>query len=395
MELTDMNFRVDHSDFADAVTWVARSIPQRPAMPVLAGVLLTANENGLTINGFDYEVSTEITIPAEVVEEGSVVVSGKLLSDITRALPKTTATVSVDGAKLHINCGNAKFTLPTMPVEDYPALPSLPTQTGSIPADIFVDAVKQVAVAAGRDDSIPMLTGIRMEIDGDTVTFAATDRFRLAVRKFEWDPFASFSDAAVLIPNKMLSETAKTFAATSTAPVELALGGANDTLGGEGLLGIVGENRRITTRLLDAQFPPFRTLLPKAHNAIATVDIASLVDSIKRVSLMSDRGAQVRLAFTPESVTLTAGGDDSGEAEETLPVKYWGEPMTIAFNPSYLLDGLSVLDGTTASFGFTTPNRPAVIIPGIDDEPEANDAGEYPAPDTDYIYLLMPVRLPG
>ena len=165
MELTDMNFRVDHSDFADAVAWVAHNIPSHPLEPILAGVLLTANDEGLTINGFDYEISTEVTIPAEVVDNGSVVVSGKLLADITRSLPKDTATVNVDGAKLHISCGNARFTLPTMPVEDYPNLPNLPTKTGSIPVDVFVDAVKQVAIAAGKDDSIPMLTGIRMEIN--------------------------------------------------------------------------------------------------------------------------------------------------------------------------------------------------------------------------------------
>lgn len=395
MELTDMNFRVDHSDFADAVAWVAHNIPSHPLEPILAGVLLTANDEGLTINGFDYEISTEVTIPAEVVDNGSVVVSGKLLADITRSLPKDTATVNVDGAKLHISCGNARFTLPTMPVEDYPNLPNLPTKTGSIPVDVFVDAVKQVAIAAGKDDSIPMLTGIRMEINDVTVTLAATDRFRLAVRTFEWDPFAQFSNSAVLIPSKMLSETAKTFAATSTAPVELALGGTDEELGGEGLLGIVGENRRTTTRLLDAQFPPFRTLLPQSHTAIATMDIAPLAASIKRVSLVSDRGAQVRLAFANGEVVLTAGGDDSGEAEETLPVRYWGEPMTIAFNPSYVLDGLSVIEDTTVTFGFTNPNRPAIIIPGITEEPDTNNDGEYISPDTDYTYLLMPVRLPG
>lgn len=395
MELTDLNFRVDHGDFADAVAWVARNIPNRPSQPVLGGVLLTADEDGLTVSGFDYEISTRMTIPAEVVEEGRVVVSGRLLADITRALPKTTAEIKVDGAKLRITCGNAKFTLPTMPVEDFPQLPEIPVQTGSIPVDIFVDAVTQVAAAAGRDDAIPMLTGIRMEIADEKITLAATDRFRLAVRTLEWDPHAEVTDAAVLIPAKMLADTAKVLASTTTAPVELALGGKNESVGGEGRLGIIGENRRSTTRLLDAQFPPFRTLLPETHNAIATIEIEPLVDSIKRVALMAERGAQVRMVFDDGELTLSAGGDDSGQATETLPVDFHGEPLTIAFNPGYLQDGLSVLDSKTATFAFTNSTRPAVIVPGLEEEPEKAEDGTYKAPDTDYLYLLMPVRLPG
>lgn len=395
MELTDLNFRVDHGDFADAVAWVARNIPNRPSQPVLGGVLLTADDTGLTVSGFDYEVSTRMTIPAEVVEEGRVVVSGRLLADITKALPKTTAEIQVDGAKLIITCGNARFTLPTMPVEDFPQLPEIPEQTGSVPVDVFVDAVTQVAAAAGRDDALPMLTGIRMEIANEFLTLAATDRFRLAVRKLEWDPHADITDAAVLIPAKMLADTAKVLAASTTAPVELALGSKNENVGGEGRLGIIGENRRTTTRLLDAQFPPFRTLLPESHTSIATLEIDPLVDSIKRVALMAERGAQVRMVFDGNELTLSAGGDDSGLAVETLPVDFHGEPLTIAFNPSYLQDGLSVLDSKTVTFGFTNPNRPAVLIPGIEEEPEKNDEGSYKSPETDYLYLLMPVRLPG
>ena len=186
MELGTVKFRVARDDFSDSVAWVARSLPSRPAVPVLGGVLLAVDDSGLTVSGFDYEVSAQVRVPVEVAGSGQVLVSGKLLADITRSLPAKPVDVTVDGTKVLITCGSAKFSLPTMPVEDYPSLPELPSQTGTLPVEVFAEAISQVAVAAGKDDTLPMLTGIRMEIDGDAVVLAATDRFRLAVRELEW-----------------------------------------------------------------------------------------------------------------------------------------------------------------------------------------------------------------
>ena len=177
---TDLKCRLVREDFADAVAWVARNLPTRPTVPVLAGVLLTGTDEGLTISGFDYEVSAEIRIAAEIASPGSVLVSGRLLSDITKALPAKPVDVSVEGTRVSLTCGSARFSLPTMAVEDYPTLPTLPDETGVLSADLFAEAIGQVAVAAGRDDTLPMLTGIRVEISGETVVLAATDRFRLA-----------------------------------------------------------------------------------------------------------------------------------------------------------------------------------------------------------------------
>ena len=184
--LSDLKFRLVREDFADAVAWVARNLPTRPTVPVLAGVLLTGSDDGLTISGFDYEVSAEVQVAAEIASPGSVLVSGRLLSDITRALPAKPVDVSVEGTRVLLNCGSARFSLPTMAVEDYPTLPALPEETGVISAELFAEAIGQVAVAAGRDDTLPMLTGIRVEISGETVVLAATDRFRLAVRELTW-----------------------------------------------------------------------------------------------------------------------------------------------------------------------------------------------------------------
>ena len=389
-----MKFRVAREDFADSVAWVARSLPSRPPVPVLGGVLLGAEERGLTVSGFDYEVSAQVHVAAEVLTPGQVLVSGKLLADITRALPHKPVDVVLDGTRVLITCGSAKFSLPTMPVEDYPQLPELPQQTGSLSGDLFAEAISQVAVAAGKDDTLPMLTGIRVEIEGTDMVLAATDRFRLAVRKLEWMPTAESTSSAVLVPAKTLSEAAKTVGGSSNSPVQLALG-SGSSVGAEGLLGIVAEGRRTTTRLLDAEFPKFRQLLPNEHTAMATVEIAPLVDAIKRVALVAERGAQVRLEFTEGSVMLSAGGDDAGRAEESHPAEFFGEPLVIAFNPGYLLDGLTSLHTDKVSFGFTTSSRPAVLRPALDEEPVPDSSGTFAAPDSDYTYLLMPVRLPG
>lgn len=389
MELASMKFRVAREDFAESVAWVARSLPSRPPVPVLGGVLLVADDDGLTVSGFDYEVSAQMRVAAEVAGAGEVLVSGRLLADITKALSNKPVDVSVEGSRVLISCGSAKFSLPTMPVEDYPQLPEVPQSSGELTVDLFAEAVGQVAVAAGRDDTLPMLTGIRVEIEGSQVVLAATDRFRLAVRHIQWKPTRPDIETAVLIPARTLSEAAKTLG-SSDAPVQLSLGSGTD-----GLMGIVNAGRRTTTRLLDAEFPKFRQLLPKEHTSIATLEVAALTEAIKRVALVAERGAQVRLEFSGEGLLLSAGGDDAGRAEEWLTADFRGEPLTIAFNPSYLTDGLSALHAERVTFGFTTPSRPAVLLPAGEEEPQALDSGTYAALERDYVYLLMPVRLPG
>lgn len=389
--LNDLKFRLVREDFADAVAWVAKNLPTRPMQPVLAGVLLTGSDEGLTVSGFDYEVSAEVRIPAEIASAGSVLVSGRLLSDITRALPAKPVDVSVEGTRVSLTCGSARFSLPTMAVEDYPALPALPEETGVVPADVFAEAIGQVAIAAGRDDTLPMLTGIRVEISGDAVVLAATDRFRLAVRELTWST-ATEIDAAVLVPAKTLAEAAK--AGTDGAEVRLSLG-TGSGVGRDGLLGISSNGKRSTTRLLDAEFPKFRQLLPAEHTAVATMDVAELTEAIKRVALVADRGAQVRMELSDGVLRLSAGADDVGRAEEDLAVDFVGEPLTIAFNPTYLTDGLGSLHSQRVSFGFTTPKKPAVLRPVADDEPPPTGAGPFAAVPGEYVYLLMPVRLPG
>jgi DNA polymerase-3 subunit beta len=376
-----MKIRVERDGLADAVAWVARSLPSRPSVPVLGGVLLEAgrgDNDALTVSGFDYEVSAIVDVPATVADKGRLLVSGRLLADITKSLPAQPVEIAVDGARATITCGNARFSLPTMPVEDYPQLPTQPAFAGELSGEAFGQAVTQVAVAAGRDDTLPMLTGMRLEISGPSLTLVATDRFRLAMREFSWEPTEGLQDAAVLVPARTLAEAAKTLGA-SGATVSLALAS------GEGLLGLSGSGRYTTSRLLDAEFPPYRQLLPAQHTSRAVIEVSSLVESIKRVSLVAERGTQVRLEFADNSLKLSAGGDDEGSAEEELFADYEGEPVTIAFNPGYLVDGLGALHADRAELTFTTPNRPALL------KPADEEGNVIPG----YLYLLMPVRLPG
>lgn len=374
-----MKFRVAREDLADAVAWVARSLPSRPPVPVLGGILLTVEGDTLSVVGFDYEVSTRAEVSVDAQTGGTALVSGKLLAQITSALPAKPVDVEVDGAKVAIRCGSARFSLPTMPVDDYPALPDMPETSGTVSASAFADAVSQAAVAAGKDDTLPMLTGIRVEIDGERITLAATDRFRLAVRELGWAPALPDTSTAVLVPAKTLADTARSMAGEGEVTIAL----------GEGLMGLAAGGRRTTVRLLDVEFVKYRSLLPTEHSTTVDVSVAELSEAIKRVALVTDRGHHLRMQVTDGSLGLAAGGDDEGSAEEELAVTAEGAELLIAFNPGYLLDGLGVLRTDTVRLAFTTPARPALLLPVA-----AESDGAAPA-DPAYRYLVMPARLPG
>jgi DNA polymerase III subunit beta len=384
-----MKFRVAREVLAEAVAWTARSLPPRPSVPVLAGILLEVDGSSLSVSGFDYEVSARSEVDVQSTESGRVLVPGRLLAEITRALPPHPVDVVAEGARLSISCGNARFSLPTLPVEDYPSLPALPSTAGTVDSDAFAEAVSQVAVAAGRDDTLPMLTGVRLEIDDDRVTLAATDRYRLAVREFAWRPDHPGLTAAVLVPARTLADAAKTLTSGPEVTLSLSSGGS-----GEGILGLSGKDRQTTTRLLDAEFVKYRAIMPNESSSSATLPVGLFTDAAKRVALVADRGTPLRCEFTPGQVTLRAGGtDDEGQAEERCDVEFDGDPLTIGFNPTFLLDGLAAVHTGRARMDFTTALKPAVLS-GVE-EPSAEDEQKPAERPGSYRYLIMPVRLPG
>ncbi|MEU8618268.1 DNA polymerase III subunit beta [Streptomyces sp. NPDC048623] len=376
-----MKIRVERDVLAEAVAWVARSLPARPPAPVLAGLLLKAEDGALSFSSFDYEVSARVSVEAEVEEDGTVLVSGRLLADICRALPNRPVEISTDGVRATVVCGSSRFTLHTLPVEEYPALPEMPTATGTVPGEVFASAAAQVAIAAGRDDTLPVLTGVRIEIEGDTVTLASTDRYRFAVREFLWKPESPDASAVALVPAKTLLDTAK--ALTSGDTVTLALSGSGK---GEGLIGFEGAGRRTTTRLLEGDLPKYRTLFPTEFNSIAVIETAPFVEAVKRVALVAERNTPVRLSFEQGVLILEAGSSDDAQAVERVDAQLDGDDISIAFNPTFLLDGLSAIDSPVAQLSFTTSTKPALLSgkPAVD--AEADEA---------YKYLIMPVRLSG
>ena len=259
-----MKFRVDRDALAESVAWAARSLPTRPSVPVLAGLLLEAAAQGsdggeLRLSGFDYETSARAALPADVVDEGRALVSGRLLADICRSLPAHQVEITLDGQRVSLTCGSARFTLQTMPVEDYPALPGMPETAGTVPSEAFAHAVAQAVAAAGRDDMLPLLTGVRVEIAGARISLMATDRFRASLVELDWSPGRSDIDTHALIPARVLNDTAKSLTSGPQVGVALADPGA-----AEGLIGFQGDvgggARRTTTRLLDGEFPRVRQL---------------------------------------------------------------------------------------------------------------------------------------
>jgi DNA polymerase III subunit beta len=376
-----MKFRVERDALADAVAWTAKSLPSRPSVPVLAGVMLRVADHQLQVSGFDYEVSSQVTVDVQADADGAALVSGRLLAEITKALRALPVDVAAVGSHVELTCGSARFTLPTMPVEDYPSLPQMPAVAGTVEAGGFATAVAQVAVAAGRDDTLPVLTGVRLELEGGKLTLLATDRYRLAIRELQWQPEAADTAAAALVPARTLADTAKTLGPLG-GQVTVAL--SRGTVG-EGMIGFAAGTRRTTSRLLDGEFPKVRALLPQGSSAQARVPVAMLTEVVRRVALVAERATPVRLSFGEDGLVVEAGGSEDARASEAMDCEYTGDPMTIAFNHQYLLDGLSALDGPVAVLSFTDPKKPAVIAP----------VGEDGAIASSYQYLIMPVRIGG
>jgi DNA polymerase-3 subunit beta len=385
MEANTVKFRVERDVLADAVAWAARSLPVRPSVPVLAGLLIETGPegDGLVLSTFDYETSARATVPADISEEGRALVSGRLLADISRSLPNKPVEMATDGAKVSLTCGSARFSLQTMPVDEYPTLPEMPAAAGTVASDVFAAAVGQAVVAAGRDDMLPVLTGVRIEIDADRISLLATDRFRLSHRELSWAPGSTDASAAALVPAKVLADTAKSLTAGNQVTIALASGGA-----GEGIIGFEGSAgggvRRTTTRLLDGEFPKVRTLFPSEHVTLIRVDKASLIESVKRVSLVAERNTAVQLAFSDGVLTLDAGSGDEAQASESIEASVQGDDITTGFNPQFLLDGLTAIEAPVIEMAFTQASKPAVMA-GV-----ASLDGEA---DLDFRYLLMPRRL--
>ena len=382
-----MRLRVDRDAFAEAVSWTARALPTRPAVPVLAGMRMELSEDGtaLRMSGFDYEVSTRASVEVLSEEPGAVLVPGRLLAEIVNNLPSGSVHIETEGPKVRVSGGAARFTLITMPLEDYPTLPGMPSKVGSVPADAFGSAVRQVAPAASKDDTLPMLTGAYLDFSGDTLTLVATDRYRIAVRELWWRPEDPGVDLSALVPARTLANTVRGLISGSNVDIALStltVGQGVNLSPGEGMIGFANGERRTTTRLIDSDFVKYASWFPTEFNGRAEVAVTPLLESIKRVALVADRNTPLRLAFTEGEVVLEAGSGEDAQAVEALQVDYEGDPLRVAFKPDYLVDGLAGVETPTAHLNFTEPTKPAVFT----DVPAKE--GEAPV----FRYLVQPLR---
>ena len=375
--LKNMKFTVDSSVLTDSVNWVSRSLSTRPIMTALLGIVIDASKE-VTLSASDLETSAKSSFNADIKETGRVLVPGRLLSEISKNLPNKPVSFNLDGTRVLVTAGSAKFTLPTLPINEYPNLPNLPETSGTVPSEIFATAVNQVAIAAGKDDSLPTLTGIHVDINKESITLAATDRYRLAVREINWTPNDPEITTSALLRARTLAEAARTIANTKTVTVAIA-----PTTTNERLVGFASEAKTMTSRQLDGTFPPYRHLLPSESIATAVIEVAKLLDSVRRVALVTDKTVPLRLKFKNNSLQLEAGTGDDAQATEELEIIYEGEAIDIAFNPTFLTDGLNAIGTTYVNIAFTGSNKPAML------SGKNKVDGEI---DSTYRYLLMPMR---
>ncbi len=375
-----MKFQANRDVFSEAVSFAVKLLPQRTTLPILSGVLIEASTDGLTLSSFDYEVSARTEIPAEVTEPGRVLVSGRLLADIANRLPSAPVEVSSEDSRIVVRAGSARFTLLSMPVEEYPSLPKVGPATGVVPADVFSSAVAQVAVAASRDDVTPVITGVQLEIAEHRLNLIATDRYRVAIRGIPWEAAEGTVSTTALVPARTLQEVGKTFSGAST--ISISITGSED----RELIAFSADKKTVTSLLIKGNFPPVGRLFPETTENYAVMNTAELVEATRRVQLVLEREAALRYSFDLEGVTLEAIGSEQAQASENIEALLTGTDTVVSLKPQFLLDGLGAVHSEFVRIAFTkteNPNKPGPVL--ITSQSSKDSAGS-----DDYRYLLQP-----
>ncbi len=385
-----MEFRIERAAFAEAVGWAGRALPSRTPVPVLGGLLLAAGAGRLTASGFDFEAAARIEVDAETGAAGEVLVPGRRLLDICRVLPDGPVSCSLEGTRFTVAAGGTEFGLSTLPREEYPALPTQPAPYGSVDAAAFATAVGQVAVAAGRDEMLPVLTGVQLRLDGDSMTLSASDRYRYAVRRVGWKPEGvggeGRADGAggaggvveALVPARRLLDATRSLARCGVVRVGL------ETAAGGGLVGFEGGGMRSVVRLLDGRLPAYGSLFDMAGAAVAEVECGVFAEAVRRVAVVAEASSPVRLDFSAEgSVLLRAGYGDDVAAQRLPAVLSGAEEVTVAFNPAYLLDALNSFAVDRLRLEMVGAGQRA-LLSGVEEENDGADEA--------HRHLLMSVK---
>jgi DNA polymerase-3 subunit beta len=345
-------------------------------------VLIEATETGLVLSSFDYEVSAQTEIQAEVEETGKVLVSGRLLAEIASRLPNAPVRFSTSESRITVSCGTANFTLLSMPVEEYPSIPQVSAQAGLVPAEEFAAAVAQVAVAASRDDVTPVITGVQLQISENSLSLVATDRYRVAVRDINWDRGSTTTTDTVtaLVPARTLQEVGKTFGHSGT--ISVAITNSDD----RELIAFTADKKTVTSLLIKGNYPPVRRLFPENVDNYAVVNTADLIEATRRVQLVLEREAALRFSFSSDGLTLEAIGSEQAQASEKIDAIVTGTDTVVSLKPQFLLDGLSAVHSEFVRISFTktdNPNKPGPVL--ITSQTSRDQAGA-----DSYKYLLQP-----
>ncbi len=375
-----MKFQVNKDVLSDAVSFAVRLLPQRTTLPILGGILIEADANALRLSVFDYEVSAQAEIVAKVETSGRVLVSGRLLSEIASKLPNAPVDFTTDGSKVVVSCGSTKFSLLTMPVEEYPTLPEIPAISGTITGDAFANAVHQVAVAASKDDVTPVLTGVQLEAGEKSISFVATDRYRVALREAAWVSNPAGVGAVALVPARTLQEVAKTFGNQGEISISITKSDERE------MIAFKANNRSVTSLLLKGNFPPVKSLFPDNIDNYAVITTQDLIDSTRRVSLVLERESPLRYSFTESEVSLEATGNETAQASENISAELSGKEIVVSLKPQFLIDGLAGLHSEFVKIAFTNndnPNKPGPVLISSHGSKEKTDSDSY-------RYLLQP-----
>lgn len=376
-----MKFQVNRDVFSEAVSFAVKLLPQRTTLPILSGVLIEATDHGLALSSFDYEVSAQTSIAADVEDTGRILVSGRLLAEIASRLPNAPVNFATEESRIVVSCGSARFTLLSMPVEEYPTLPQISEQTGLLPADEFATAISQVAVAASRDDVTPVITGVQLEVSDNALSMVATDRYRVAVRTIDWDSAgSSTASVTALVPARTLQEVGKTFGHSGTISVSITSTDERE------LIAFSADKKTVTSLLIKGNFPPVKRLFPETVDNYAVMNTAELIESVRRVSLVLEREAALRFTFTVDGLTLEAIGSEQAQASESIDAFLTGTDTVVSLKPQFLLDGLGAVHSEYVRISFTkteNPNKPGPVL--ITSQSTKDQQGA-----DNYRYLLQP-----
>ncbi len=365
-----MKLTIPRDEFVSKLSIVSRAVSTRAMTQALAGLLLTASDDGVLLSATDGEMGMRTKLDAEVAAPGSVLLPGRLLAELARSLAAPSVEIEARDAErdVEIRSGSSNFHLHVLPVEDFPKLPDETEQPLKIPARALAETIDLVANAASRDDMRPVLTGVLVTASGEEMTMVATDSYRLAVKRTALEGGVG-GELEANIPARALRELARVVP-DGEGEVSVSLLPNQAVFRADSVL--------LNTTLIDGQFPNFRQLLPESYEHDVRLPRSEFLDVTRRVSQLAQRNAPLRLSFSPGELKVSASTPDVGDAEEAMPAAFEGEPMEIGFNPEFLKDGIESVNGDEVMLRLISPLRPGLLQP-VDNE--------------DFRYLVMPIRL--